>query len=610
MSGDLIGNRAGQARLMLRFEVVEGQRAGETITVPLPEPGEPPIVIGRSRECTIWIDARDISRRHTEIISGPDRRPLIRDIGSINGTLVNGQPVSQTTPLPLRPGDNIRVGLTELIFSGMLTQAAPQPQPVQPLPSFPSFGPASHSSPLSSAGITAPSPIRPAILPGNYYIYIVIRNGQRYLFEGEEVTVGRGQGNDIVIDSNSISRQHARLQKTVAGVFVQDLGSTNKTFVNNVQADGPVLLRDGDVLRFGDVEADFKLEPQRLTNYTRLVSRSGTIGLDNSLEELYGEITQRDNTTFVTPETDQTFIGKSGGIGFPFPAGLRKEFEQSETALDIDIRVVGRNLRQAADVVPEQVTNAPKAETLVAGGAFTEVAHLDSVFLTEGTGRSVDQLLNNVRIGLKPGELVALVGPSGSGKTELLQVMAGLRAADRGQVTVLGRTLPTVESAGGVRPNLEADRELTRWRLRSTGYLPGELEFNNRQTALEHITFVLEEAGFGRDPRDRVEKALQQLQAVGLTDPEIPRLRPAELNRTERRLLALARVFVLDPPLLLLDEPTGRVHSDAANKIFQLLKQMATNGKSVFMVTSDLLWARNADRQVEILDGAIVGGLS
>ena len=111
-------------------------------------------------------------------------------------------------------------------------------------------------------------------VPSDYFVYLVVRGGERYLFENEEATVGRGQANDIVVDSHSISRQHARFQKTVAGVFVTDLGSTNKTFVNGVQADGPVLLRDGDVIRFGEIEADFRLEPQRLTSMNRVVSRS------------------------------------------------------------------------------------------------------------------------------------------------------------------------------------------------------------------------------------------------------------------------------------------------------------------------------------------------
>ena len=626
MSGETYKFRTGPLRQTLRFEITEGPRAGETIELPMPEPGEPPALIGRSRECAIWIDAQNISRRNTEILSGPDRRPLIRDMGSVNGTQVNGQPISQTQPVPLRQGDHVRVGLTELIFTGLITPPISGPGP-SPIPSAAS--PTVTGNQTTSTSITgslaAQSVVRPATLPGQYFVYLVMREGQRYQLDGEEISVGRGQANDIVIDSNSISRQHARLQKTSNGVYVQDLGSTNKTFVNNVQADSPVLLRDGDLVRFGEVEADFKLEPQRLTQMNRLLSRQPFPGFqsdpavqitqpDLSSDELtftdssqtFVGLTSSDQT-FAGGDVEQTFVGGRVNYSSPISAN-RRELEQSETALNLDIRIVGKSLRQSASVMPEAAAMVQSNVNKVT--APTEVARLEGVFLTEGSGRALDTLLINVRLGLKPGELVALVGPSGSGKTELLQLMAGLRAADRGLLSIMGRQLPTVETTTGQRPNLEADRELARWRLRRVGYLASQPEFQAKQSALEHVMWVLEQAGFGRDPRERMDKALEQLTLAGLTDPEVARLRPGDLNRTERKQVALARALALDPPLLLADEPTGGVHSASADHIFQILRNLTAKGNTVFMVTSDLLWARNADRQIEILDGTIVGSLS
>ncbi len=624
MSGDTFNYRmpggagSGWARQMLRFAITEGPRAGESLDVPMPEPGEPPVLIGRSRECAIWIDAQNISRRNTEILSGADRMPMIRDMGSVNGTLVNGVAVSQTQPMPLRPGDHIRVGLTELIFSGLtLPQAAPVAPPAAiTLSNAPTLGSGLSEQFVATSALTMTGSSRPVTLPGSYFVYLVMRDGQRYQLEGEEITVGRGQSNDIVIDSNSISRQHARLQRSPNGVLVQDAGSTNKTFVNGVQADSPVLLRDGDTVRFGEVEADFKLEKQRVTQSQPLVNRALT-GSMNAVMPDAAEVTQPEGSeltfnavdnSFGTQPNDQTFAGQmmdrtyvGGSRVGPVPPSARRDLEQSETALDLDIRVVGRSLRQAVNVVPEVNSK------LTANG---EVARLEGVSLTEGEGRARDVLLDNVRLGLKPGELVALVGPSGSGKTELLQIMAALRPADRGQVTIMGRQLPTVESSGGQSPNLEAERELSRWRLRTVGYLPGQPDLSQKQSGLEHVMWVLEQAGFGRDPRDRLEKAMEQLVLVGMTEIEVTRLRPADLNRTERKQVSLARALALDPPLLLVDEPTGGVHSASADKIFRILKSLAAQGQTVFMVTSDPLWARDADRQIEILDGTIVGSLS
>ena len=156
MSGESYNLRTGSPRQLLRFEITEGPRKGEVVTVPMPEPGEPPILIGRSRDCAIWIDAQNISRRNTEILSGPDRWPLIRDMGSVNGTQVNGQPVSQTQPMPIRQGDHIRIGLTELIFSGLM---ASQPTPISgPLPPPPTVATAPIAQTLGMGGLSQLTP--------------------------------------------------------------------------------------------------------------------------------------------------------------------------------------------------------------------------------------------------------------------------------------------------------------------------------------------------------------------------------------------------------------------------------------------------------------------
>ena len=605
MSGDTYNFRAPGGRQLLRFEILEGPRAGEVLQVPMPEPGEPPVLIGRSRDCAIWIDAQNISRRNTEILSGPDRRPMIRDMGSVNGTLVNGQAISQTQPMPLKPGDHIRVGLTALVFSGLIAPPPPPPpRPQVPVSTAATFV----SEPFIPAPPVLPNQgaARPATLLGTYYIYLIMRiGGQRYQLEGADITVGRGQTNDIVVDSNSISRQHARLQRTPAGVYVQDMGSTNKTFVNGMPADGPVLLHDGDVVRFGEVEADFKLETQRVTQTFSLFNRATlkTFAADPAAEVTTPDASELGydavEQTFVEAPEEQTFIGNTVGPQRKDTARVpgRSQLEQSETVLDLDIRVVGRQLRQTGDAVPEN--NRP---------ASGEVARLEGVFLSEGFGRAKETILNNVRLGLKGGELVTLVGPSGSGKTELLQIMSGARAAERGQVVIMDRVLPVLGS--GSLANPEVEREMARWRLHSVGYLTSQLDLIPKQSGLEHVMWVLEQAGYGRDPIERRDKALAQLALVGLTDPEVVQLRPPDLNRTERKLVALARALALDPPLLLVDEPIGSVPSSSADRIFKVLKDLAAKGTTVFMATIDPVWSRNADRQIEILDGTIVGSLS
>ncbi len=555
----------------MRLNFVEGPRAGEKIEIETPEPNSLPLTFGRSRESSVTIDSPHLSRRHAELYADPSGRLLIRDAGSVNGTIVNNRPATASEPIALSPGDQIRVGDTLFIYEGLV---GPMPErDNQPFVLKP----------------TAPLATEHELSAGQVFYYLLLRTGQRYLFDGEEAIVGRGQGNDIVIDSPSMSRQHAKLQKTPGGVYVSDLGSTNKTFVNEIRADFPILLNHNDVVRFGDVVADFRIENQRQTNFFNIT--------DQTILEGFTDGTRRD---FSLGGFDHQATNVSG-------PGL----EQLETALNLEVRIIGRKGRQASDALPELNRFPDLRPTPVNPQSYTqpEVARLEGVYVTEGQGRAAQLMLNDVRLGLRQGELVAVIGPSGSGKSELVQVMAARIPADRGKAFIMGRELPTYETAGR-RLDLESDRDLVRWRARNIGYLNSGQLLDMRRPAFEQVMQAMELAGIGRDGRERQERAFERLNLVGLTDPEVCRLKPGDLNRTEKQLVQLARALACDPPLLLCDEPLGNLNSPAASYVFSLLQRQVAAGKTVLMVTQDQMWARNASRIIEILDGAIVGSLS
>ena len=566
----------GKSKPKPRFRLVftEGPRKGNQIDLDMPKAGEAALSFGRSRDSSVTIDSPHLSRHHAEILSDAQGRLLIRDANSVNGTILNDQPVTYDSPQFLNPGDQVRIGDTVFRFEGLLPEIAP------------TLLIASNDMALEQPGDELVEA----------YIYLTLRTGQRYLFEGEEAIIGRGQGNDIVIDSNSISRQHARLQRTPGGIYVSDLGSTNKTFVNEVRADTPVLLKDRDVVRFGDIQADFGIETQRKT---------GTFSLsDQTIVDTFPDMTDRE---LISGPKAAEFDWEGPGL------------DQLETALDLDVRVVGRKGRRASEALPEAPTtprpnhlNDVRPTPARPEGYIgqVEVARLEGVYMTEEPGRRAEQkMLQDVRLGLQQGELVAVIGPSGSGKSELVQLMAGLLPADKGKVLVLGRELPTYESAGR-KLNLEGDKEFVRWRARNIGYLNSSQQLDLRRSALEQVVQAMELAGLGKDSRERQERAIERLQLVGLGNSEVIRLKPGELNRTEKQRVMLARALANDPPLLLCDEPLGNLNSEAASYVFKLLQKLVANGKTVLMVTQDQVWARNASRIIEILDGVIVGSLS
>jgi putative ABC transport system ATP-binding protein len=595
------------ARLRIRF--LEGPRKGELLELPMPETA---IYIGRNVECAVRIDATDVSRRHTQLFVNDTGDLMAKDLGSLNGTALNGQPLSPEIPTKLRIGDRLQVGYTTLMIDGATGRLNPSPVP-QEVPTT-ALNTAIHQPPTQ---IQATVIQQPAANPvdEDSYVYIILRSGQRYLFKGDEAIVGRGPTSDIIIENNSISRNHARLQRTPGGVYVSDLGSTNKTFVNEISADVPTLLKHGDVLRFGDVVADFNIEDNRLSQ----------VFDSDMIRKL------RDATTTQEENPENTMIEMGTQVEMPSlgASRYRKELEnrnrleEGETSINIgiiDAKIVGRSTRTSThpDVTPGPVSYSRYGDEGTSIGtigfapqpAGKELVRLENVYYTEGAGRSTMTVLNNVRLSLRERELVALFGPSGSGKSEVLLIMGGVLAADRGTINVLGNPMPTMETSYGKRPNLEENRELARWRARYVGYMTSSYAaLNPKLTVLDHVTQIIELSGTINDARQRRELATQRLQSIGLRDSEMLNLRPADLNRREKSLLLLARAIANDPPVILADEPMGNLHSKEANGIFELLHQFVSAGKSVFMVTQDREWARLSTRQIEILDGEIVGGL-
>jgi len=197
--------------------------------------------------------------------------------------------------------------------------------------------------------------------------------------------------------------------------------------------------------------------------------------------------------------------------------------------------------------------------------------------------------LRGVSIRVAGGEIVAVVGPSGSGKSTLLSCLAGLDEPDGGHVTVAGQRITRRQEA--TRAGLRA-----RWigMLLQTGNLLNHL------TVTQNIQAAQSLVKRGSTPRPRPAALLAD---VGLADRGAAR--PSTLSGGEAARAALAVALANDPPVLLADEPTGEVDSEAEARILDLLRQRAADGKAVLVVTHSQDVAAAADRVVHLVDGRI-----
>ena len=197
--------------------------------------------------------------------------------------------------------------------------------------------------------------------------------------------------------------------------------------------------------------------------------------------------------------------------------------------------------------------------------------------------------LDGMDLSVARGEFVAVVGPSGCGKSTLLHLIAALDEPDAGSIHVGGHAL-------------ETHRELSHYRSHHVGMVFQLHNLLPTLTAIENVQVPMFELGLSAG--ERRERAGALLRAVGLEGRE--RNRPPQLSGGERQRVAIARALANEPPILLADEPTGSLDSEAGGNVLDLIKRLRVeSGLTIVLVTHDADVAARADRIVHMLDGRI-----
>jgi len=208
-----------------------------------------------------------------------------------------------------------------------------------------------------------------------------------------------------------------------------------------------------------------------------------------------------------------------------------------------------------------------------------------------GSGENLVKVLHGVDLEARQGEMTAIVGASGSGKTTLLQILGTLDSPDSGTLTFAGRSLTDLgESA------------LSKHRNTSIGFI---FQFHHLLPEFSALENVMMPGLIGRQPHKQLlEQAQHLLEQVDLEH----RLhhRPGELSGGEQQRVALARALVLQPALLLADEPTGNLDTESGNRVFSLLHGLCRSlNLCVIMVTHNLELAAVLDRKRTLTDGKL-----
>ena len=203
--------------------------------------------------------------------------------------------------------------------------------------------------------------------------------------------------------------------------------------------------------------------------------------------------------------------------------------------------------------------------------------------------------LQDLSLTVPQGEFLSIMGPSGSGKSTLLNLIAGLDTPSAGEVLVEGQPLSAL-----------SDDALTDLRRTRIGVVFQFFNLLPSITALDNVALPLRAAGARR--ATVVEQASAALALVGLTDRAAHR--PLQLSGGEMQRVAIARALVIEPAIILADEPTGNLDSLAGGEILNLLRKYnRERGVTVILVTHSGIAAAYGDRIITLRDGAIVDEL-
>ena len=206
-------------------------------------------------------------------------------------------------------------------------------------------------------------------------------------------------------------------------------------------------------------------------------------------------------------------------------------------------------------------------------------------------GNQVVHALDEVDLEINPNDYVSIMGDSGSGKSTLLNILGLLDTPTSGDYIL-----------SGINTSKMDDDEMAGIRSTKIGFIFQSFHLIPRLTAFENIEMPMILSGI--KPNERSMKVNSALEKVGLTDRSDHK--PEQLSGGQRQRVAIARSIVMEPDVLLADEPTGNLDTTSGNEVVKLIEELNLAGLTLIVVTHDREMGERSNRLIELRDGKII----
>jgi ABC-type multidrug transport system ATPase subunit len=528
-----------------------------------------------------------VSREHARITPSPEGEMLIEDLGSANGTILDGRVLTPFTPDALGPRSLIKIGTTALSVErseNAMSSAAPgyglrdaasiEDPRRHALPAgLPhrrqAATPVEQAGSPSSVGSLRPGADRP---PPAELLY----PGHRASIPPQGLVIGRNIECDVVIESNTASREHARVLASEGRYFIADLGSRNGTELN-----GELLYQESRWLNSGDTIKVGGTAMRFVTGRPTKVSG----GFEQPAE--YARV--------VELKGDSLTIGRdpSNGVVLDDPNVSRFHAVLHRGADTVELSDLGsRNgTRLDHELISRQISVAAGSEIGI--GPFRLV--FDGTSLVRRDDRGVLRLraddvstvidghviLNRASMAIEPGEFIAIIGESGSGKTTLLRALAGVVPPSKGRVTVNGESVLT--------------------RLTDIGYVPQDEIVHPQLTVAEALYYAAALRLPSDSSKGDIRKAVSGVLGE-LSLEERAEFRIGSLSGGQRKRVTVASELLNRPSLLFLDEPTTGLDPGLETRLMQVFCDLAETGKRAIALVT------HATKNLDLADRVCVMG--